>query len=93
MRRVEETSAFRRDLRRVLSRPEHRNLKPILTEVISLLRTDTVLPPRLRDHPLIGEWAGFRDCHIRSDLVLIYLKVEDALRLVRLGTHSDLFGK
>jgi mRNA interferase YafQ len=93
MRSIEETNAFRRDLRRVLSRSEHRNLRPLLTETVSLLRSDSLLPPRLRDHALSGEWTGFRDCHVKSDLVLIYLKIEDALRLVRLGTHSDLFGK
>ena len=49
------------------------------------------LPQRYFDHPLSGEWSGFRDCHIRPDLVLIYEKPDDhTLRLVRLGSHSEL---
>jgi mRNA interferase YafQ len=32
------------------------------------------------------------DCHVKPDLVLIYQKAEGVLRLVRLGSHSELFG-
>jgi mRNA interferase YafQ len=50
---------------------------------------DEALAERFRDHPLSGEWAGFRDC--QPDLVLIYEKPDDeTLRLVRLGSHSEL---
>ncbi|WP_353622243.1 type II toxin-antitoxin system mRNA interferase toxin, RelE/StbE family [Helicobacter felistomachi] len=38
-----------------------------------------------------GLWQGFRDCHIKADLILIYRYRRDALELVRLGSHSDLF--
>ena len=38
-----------------------------------------------------AERTGFRDCHIRPDLVLIYEKPDaHTLRLVRLGSHSEL---
>ena len=51
------------------------------------------LAPRYRDHDLSGEWAGYRDCHIKPDLVLIYRKPDaDTLRLARLGSHSEMFG-
>ena len=53
--------------------------------------TDELLAERYRDHPLSGDWAGFRDCHVKPDLVLIYEKPDDTtLRLVRLGSHSEL---
>ncbi|OZA58728.1 MAG: YafQ family addiction module toxin, partial [Sphingomonadales bacterium 39-62-4] len=40
-----------------------------------------------------GDWAGYRDCHVKPDLVLIYAKPDDAtLRLARLGSHSEVFG-
>ena len=39
-----------------------------------LLLTDQVLPPPLRDHALTGDWVGYRDCHIKPDLVMIYAK-------------------
>ncbi|MBU6452802.1 MAG: type II toxin-antitoxin system mRNA interferase toxin, RelE/StbE family [Cyanobacteria bacterium REEB67] len=49
------------------------------------------LEVRLRDHALTGEWKDYRDCHLRPDLVLIYEKQDaDILRLVRLGSHSEL---
>ena len=93
MRRIEETTAFRRDLRRVKANPVHRSIGSLLAEVIGLLRSDLALPERCRDHRLSGPWADHRDCHVKPDLVLIYRKVDDALQLVRLGSHSELFGR
>lgn len=49
------------------------------------------LEPRHRDHALTGDWKDHRDCHVKPDLVLIYQKPDaDTLRLVRLGSHSEL---
>ena len=46
-----------------------------------------------RLHGLTGNWAGYRECHMKPDLLLIYSKPEpDTLRLARLGSHSELFG-
>ncbi|HMU31204.1 MAG TPA: type II toxin-antitoxin system YafQ family toxin, partial [Nitrospira sp.] len=43
-------------------------------------------------HDLSGDWAGYRECHIKPDLLLIYRKSDsDTLRLARLGSHSELF--
>ena len=51
------------------------------------------LEARYRDHDLSGDWAGYRECHIKPDLLLIYRKSEPStLRLARLGSHSELFG-
>ena len=58
---------------------------------VRVLAKDEPLPRRYFDHPLGGEWSDNRDCHIRSDLVLIYRKSDDSsLELVRLGSHSEL---
>lgn len=68
-------------------------LQRLVEQVVNLLAVDAPLPPASRDHPLSGEWSGYRDCHVRPDLVLIYRKPDDTtLQLVRLGSHSDLFG-
>ena len=57
------------------------------------LVSDMVLPESNRDHALSGDWAGYRECHVKPDLLLIYRKVDQAtLRLARLGSHSELFG-
>ncbi|MCK9109641.1 type II toxin-antitoxin system YafQ family toxin [Haemophilus influenzae] len=50
------------------------------------------LPEKYKDHALTGNWKGWRDCHIKNDLVLIYKIVGDEIRLARLNTHSEIFG-
>jgi mRNA interferase YafQ len=49
------------------------------------------LPKKHRDHALIGNWKGSRDCHIEPDWLLIYTLDSDLLILERTGSHSDLF--
>jgi mRNA interferase YafQ len=64
----------------------------LLDEVIEMLRLGMVLPEKYRDHELKGKFAGFRECHIRPDWLLIYLIENDilTLTLVDTGTHADL---
>ena len=65
----------------------------LLPEVLKLLLVDEPLPEKNRDHALSGDWAGYRECHIKPDLLLIYRKPDaDTLRLARFGSHSELFG-
>ena len=91
MRTIDRTTRFKRDYKREKKGQLATNLDDLLAEPIDLLRTDTPLPPRFRDHPLSGTWDDCRDCHIRPDLVLIYRKPDkDTLQLVRLGSHSEL---
>lgn len=89
-RTIETTTRFKRDYKRELKTDPA--LAEKLRPVIELLTTDGELPDRLSDHPLQGDWKGFRDCHIKPDLVMIYAKSEDTLSLARLGSHSELFG-
>jgi mRNA interferase YafQ len=94
MRTIERSSAFKRDFKRVYAAPRHRkNIEKLLSDVISHLVADDELPKAQRDHELLGDWVGYRECHIKPDLLLIY-KLPDTktLRLARLGTHSELFG-
>ena len=64
-----------------------------LKSVLLALVTDQPLDAKFRDHDLTGDWAGYRKCHVKPDLLLIYRKSEpDLLRLARLGSHSELFG-
>jgi mRNA interferase YafQ len=91
MREIESTGRFRRDYRREKRGQRGSVLDASLETVLELLVADAPLPPRYRDHPLSGDWSGFRDCHVRPDLVLIYEKPDpDTLRLVRLGSHAEL---
>ena len=62
-----------------------------LRVVIEKLVNEEELEARYKDHPLQGKYADARDCHVSSDWILIYAIVENELRLIRTGTHSDLF--
>ena len=90
MRPVEITRRFKRDYKR--EKRSDAALDDVFQPIIAMLVVDAVLPPSLSDHPLTGEWKGYRDCHIKPDLVLIYRKTEGALTLARIGSHSELFG-
>ncbi|MGD0774564.1 MAG: type II toxin-antitoxin system YafQ family toxin [Candidatus Solibacter sp.] len=94
MRTIERSSAFKRDYKRVKATPRHRrDVDLLVSTVVALLLSDRVLPGNYRDHALIGDWMGYRECHIKPDLLLIYRKPDaDTLRLARLGSHSELFG-
>ena len=92
MRRIERSTAFKRDYRKVKAMTRYRDLDERLVAVLELLVNDRSLSFRNRDHALSGNWSGYRDCHLWPDLLLIYAKPSpDVLRLVRLGSHSDLF--
>jgi mRNA interferase YafQ len=66
-----------------------------LKETMQLLIANTgSLPAEYKNHALLGEWAGFEECHVGGDFLLIYEKRSDGwLVFTRAGTHSDLFGK
>ena len=64
-----------------------------MEKVIEKLLIPEPLEDRNREHNLSGNYAGFRECHIAPDWLLIYRYDGDYLELVRTGTHSDLFGK
>ena len=84
------TTQFRKDVKRMVSRGKDDKK---LEEVLRVLADGGTLPPEKRDHALTGDYAGFRECHIEPDWLLIYCYLNDQLVLVcsRTGTHSDLF--
>lgn len=88
MRAPSFSGQFRRDVRRAERRGKDMSK---LRLVIRLLIENQPLPPKLRDHPLRGEWKGWRDLHIEPDWLLIYSADDDSVRFERTGTHSDLF--
>ena len=91
MRTIERTGQFKRDYKREIKGQHRTSLDADLVPVLIALASDQLLPAHYRDHPLTGEWKDHRDCHVKPDLVLIYKKTEEAvLKLVRLGSHSEL---
>jgi mRNA interferase YafQ len=76
----------------VLSNPRHKDLARLLEQIATELANDTALSNKYRDHLLAGEYTHHRECHLKPDLLLIYKKPDEStLRLVRLGSHSELF--
>ena len=59
--------------------------------MVRALAAGEPLEEQHRDHPLIGNWSGFRDCHVEPDWMLIYRVEDECLYLERTGSHSDLF--
>jgi mRNA interferase YafQ len=93
MRTIEWTGAFNRDFQREKKRLHRLTVEDRLAEVVEALAHDRLLLPANRDHQLGGEWSGFRECHVKPDLLLIYEKPTlHVLRLVRVGSHAELFG-
>ena len=85
------TGQFKRDYKREKA-SQHADLDEIFKAVTNLLVNKMPLPASNKDHLLKGEWKGCRDCHLKPDLVLIYRKTQSAIELLRIGSHSELFG-
>ena len=88
MRKPDYSGQFKRDVK--LSQKRGKDISKLKT-LLSLLIDGEPLPASYLDHPLKGEWKGFRDAHIEPDWLLIYKVTEDVVRFERTGKHSDLF--
>ena len=90
MKSVIQTSQFKKDIKRLKKRGKDLDK---LGAVIRLLAADQTLEGKHRDHALIGNWFGSRDCLIEPDWILIYRNEPESFFLERSGSHSDLFKK
>lgn len=83
------TSQFKRDLKRFKN-----NSRVIdkLDHVIKLLASEQKIPSKYKPHKLRGDYRNHMECHIDSDVLLIWLdELNGTIYLVRLGTHSEVF--
>lgn len=90
MYEIEVTNRFLKDLKLARKRNLDENK---LNDIVRLLAEGKPIPVKNRDHPLVGDYKGCRECHITPDWLLIY-SIEDTLKiitLIRTGSHSDLF--
>jgi mRNA interferase YafQ len=94
MFQIEVTSQFKKDLKRIKKRSSH-NLD-LIQYVVVLLKKEGVqaIPSKMRPHKLTGNFKGTWECHVLPDLLIIWFQFDEegVIRLVRAGTHSDLFG-
>lgn len=88
MRLFHATGQYKRDYKKAMKqrRPLER-----LDEAIQILLAGKPLETKLRDHPLVGNYKGCRECHISPDWLLIYRVDGNNFIAERLGTHSELF--
>ncbi len=89
MKSVVATGRFKKDIKRYSNRPE--KMKKLF-DIVSKLAAGTTLPKENKVHMLSGEYRGFMECHIENDLLLVWLdEANEIIKLVRFGTHSELF--
>ena len=90
MKELKPTSQYKKDYKRFRNNPK--KLKKLF-DILELLRQDKPIPEENRPHPLTGDYAGHMECHIEGDFLLIWFDPHsDVISLVRLGSHSELFG-
>ena len=83
------TKQFKKDLKKYQNRADK---LANLSTVLKLLRETGTVMRKYKPHMLAGEYDGFMECHVENDLLLIWLDgTEKLIKLVRLGSHSELF--
>jgi mRNA interferase YafQ len=88
MKTIRRTSQFKQDVKRMQRRGK--DLEK-LKRVLEILVKGKELAQKYRDHVLVGQYKGTRECHIEPDWLLIYELAESEIVLIRTGSHSDLF--
>ena len=90
---IRESKTFKKALRKIKKSGIKSSVLDDLKLVINTIAKGDKLPEIFEDHILSGEYLGYHDCHIRGDLVLIYIikKEQLVLVLIDLGSHSELF--
>ena len=82
------TRQFEKDVKRL--RKRNKNLDKLRIVIRSLIVGERIDPIH-RDHKVLGDYEGRRECHIESDWLLIYKVDGDSIIFERSGSHSDLF--
>ena len=86
---LRQTSQFKKDLKRWVLKPQ--KMKNLL-KVLEQLADNGIVDESYNPHHLKGEYAGAMECHIENDFLLIWIdESEKVIKLIRLGSHSELF--
>ncbi|MBR1469704.1 MAG: type II toxin-antitoxin system YafQ family toxin [Prevotella sp.] len=85
------STKFKKDLKRYQNQSSKIEA---LRVVLKHLKQNGSVPLEYRPHMLSGNYKGFMECHIKDDFLLIWIdEARNTIKLVRLGTHHELFGK
>lgn len=91
MKKLRPSTQYKKDLKRIKNNPKKVNA---LLEVLNLLENEIPIPEEYKPHMLSNDYSGCMECHIQGDFLLIWIDEEtNDIDLVRLGSHSELFGK
>ncbi|MDR1097305.1 MAG: type II toxin-antitoxin system YafQ family toxin [Tannerella sp.] len=89
MKELKLTGQFKKDLKRIQNNPKR---IAELKKILKILQIAGALPKEYKPHLLTGDYRGYMECHIESDLLLIWLDMEEnIIKLIRPGSHSELF--
>lgn len=96
-RACQYAKAFTKDWDR-LDRSGRYDMRQLKSVILHLIANDGPLGPEWKDHPLKGDWASYRECHIGGDFLLIYqidetMGKSGTVYFARAGTHSELFNE
>lgn len=91
MYKVVSTSNFKKSLKKIEKSGKYSVVE--IRKIIEIIALGKKLDEKLKDHKLHGELSNYRECHIKSNLLLIYKKDDQnlILLLVNIGSHDDLF--
>ena len=85
------STKFKKDLKRYQNKPSR---IAALKVVLRHLKRNGRVPAEYKPHTLSGNFKGYMECHIEDDFLLIWIdEASNTIKLVRLGTHHELFGK
>ncbi|MDE5727624.1 MAG: type II toxin-antitoxin system YafQ family toxin [Duncaniella sp.] len=91
MKLLKPSTQYKKDLKRIRNNPK--KAEALLT-VLKMLEWEIPIPEEYRPHMLTNDYAGCMECHIQGDFLLIWIDQDtNQIDLVRLGSHSELFGK
>jgi mRNA interferase YafQ len=88
MKSIRRSTQFKKDYKRI--KKSGKNVAE-LRQVLNQLVVNENLEQKYRDHALVGNYSGCRECHIEPDWLLIYKNSISELALIRTGSHSELF--
>ncbi len=96
-RQVDYARTFLKDWE-ILSRSGRFDMSRLKSAMMLPIAGDGPRGPEFKDHPLKGDWSGYRECHVGGDFLLIY-RLDGAIGrgggiiFARAGTHSELFNE
>ena len=91
MKKIFASTQYKKDYKRYRNNPKK---VAALKEVVGMLANEQTIPTKYFPHPLHGKYKGCIECHVQGDFLLIWMDPKsNVIELVRLGSHSELFGK